>query len=342
MNIILTLRPTIDCKITLSKYNFFIKQAEQRKLLISFNNENIFLQIFPIDNALCFNPYIVMLSLSNNELTSESNQIEIIKNCTNNYDILITPKNFTHQNQNKILHLPKTYAQQNPNTAQNQNENIILNGTLLTILCSNNPPLYFNLKSPMQSPKVQTQNDCYIISNKEPNNTKLKQLAILNPKTNKLKSFYCHHFRIDSNSITIITELKDYANHIKVLKLALDNDLSKLDCYTGITSPPKLIQNTKIIPYAFLQNIKAKDFKEARKYLNENFSQNLSNNTLAEFFGKFSHLTTPQIKSPPFTICLTYKNNHNSFISRYFHFKFDKYNKIENIEEVYPPFKILL
>ena len=333
MNIILTLCPTINCKITICKYNFFIKQAEQRKLLVSFNTENIFLQVFPIDSAFCFAPYIVMLNMANDELTSESDQIEIIKISTNNYHILITPKNFTPQKQSKIIHMPKT------NTTKDLSTTIILNGTLLTILQNNNPPLCYLLKTPMHCPKMQRQNNCYIIYSNAPTGNNLKQVAILNPEANKIKFFYCNHFRLEDGTITLVTELKDYAHHIKVLKLSLNTNLEKLESYVGVTSPPKIIQNPQVIPYAFLQNIKAKDFKEAHKYLNANFSQSVSNNALVNFFGAFHRIATPQIKTPPFTACLIYKNNYNASTSRYFKFKFDKGNKIENIEEVYPPFK---
>ena len=336
MNIILTLLTTINSKITIGKYNFFIMQGERRKLLVSFN-ENFFIQVFPVDTQNSLSPYIIMLTYSNGKLSSSSDQIEIIKNANLNFTLLITPKNqIARPNHSQILNIPQNSAN---NTENKDTTNfLILSGSFLTICKKNEPPLYFNLKHSINQPNLKLQNECYIISSKK---QLLKQLVIINPKSNKLKSFNCNHFRIENDKITIVTELKDYAKHIKIIELALDDNLSILDTFFALTSTPKIIKNTKIIPYAFLQNIKAKDFNEARKYLNTDFATQLSNDALTAFFGKFCLILTPQIKSPPLTTCLTYRVCSNYFIARYYNFKFDNANKIINIEEIVPPFKNL-
>lgn len=336
MNIILTLLTTINAKITIGKYNFFIMQGERRKLLVTFN-ENFFIQVFPVDSQNALSPYIIMLTFSKGKLSSNSEQIEIIKNANLDFTLIITPKNqIAHSNHTHILNIPQNDITKTEN--KSANNFLALSGSFLTICKENENPLYFNLNCPIIKPNLKIQNDCYIISSKEQH---LKQLVVINPKSNKLKSYKCHHFRIENDKITIVTELNDYAHHIKIIELALDENLKILDAYFALTSKPKIVKNIKIIPYAFLQNIKAKDFNEARKYLNDNFATNLSNDALNAFFGKFCLILTPQIKSPPLTACLTYKDCSNYFIARYFNFKFDNTSKIINIEEIMPPFKNL-
>ncbi|MGN1227103.1 MAG: hypothetical protein ACI4TX_00505 [Christensenellales bacterium] len=321
MKIILNLNTTQTSKVTINENNFFITENETRKLLLKFDNK-FYLQVFPIDDDIKYAPFIAMLEYKDKTLKSKSNQISIIKFSDYVFEIIISPTNTLTPNKAKAKRTIKT------NKAEKQIN--YENGKLE--IKSNNKVINFNINLNLTNPKISYTENHIMLSSKEKIGT---HLYVIDERDSKLKYIYCTEFKTEQNELICLTKLNDYAKHLQITKYNLQTGINLTDSYTAYKTPPKQIKAKKIIPYAFMQNIKAKDLKEARKYLEPNFNQTLTNESLTSFFGNFTNLAPPQIALAPNTVCLIYKEGKNNYISRYFNFEFDTNNKITNIHEIY-------
>ncbi|MBQ8749412.1 MAG: hypothetical protein IJZ29_02980 [Clostridia bacterium] len=320
MKLILNIRAVTTCKINLENVDLIVNANENAKLKVSFDNE-FYLQVFPIDDENKYLPFIAKFEYKERTLKTASTLISIIKYSDTIYDLNIIPTQTLLNNKSKLK-----------KTINNPNEKQLLyeNGKLQ--ITSNNKTLSFNINKPLTRPKFSYCENHIMLSSKEPIGT---HLYIIDERNNKIKYIFCTSFKQEVENITTILNLNDYAKHLQITKYNL-NTLEISDKYIAYKQPPKTMKNIKIIPYCFMQNIKAKDFKEARKYLEKEFESQLTNETLTSYFDKFVNITTPQVITPlPLTVCLLYKQSPRYFTTRYFSFEFNNENKITNIHETH-------
>jgi len=168
-------------------------------------------------------------------------------------------------------------------------------------------------------------------------NTKINNkynLAIFN---NKLTHIECYNkintYNIKENKLILASNINDYTHHVLVTKLNLENEIKIDEKYTAYLSSPRVSTNTKIIPYAFLQNIKYKDYSLAKKYLSEKLLEKIKIEHLSSFFDDFIQISTPKFSNNNNIVCLIYKQNERYFYTKRFNFEFED-NLIVNITEV--------
>jgi len=90
------------------------------------------------------------------------------------------------------------------------------------------------------------------------------------------------------------------------------------------------IHKKEIIPYAFFDAVKCKNFDLARTYLTEELGTKLSDKHFEKFFGNFL-LTHQSLSQNPDEIALIYEDNPLQKVAKIFTVSQDENNKISNI-----------
>ena len=60
-------------------------------------------------------------------------------------------------------------------------------------------------------------------------------------------------YNIKENKLILAKNINDYTHHVFVTKINLEDKINIEEEYTAYLSSPKITNNPKIIPYAFLQ-----------------------------------------------------------------------------------------
>ena len=315
MRINITFRTLHTCKICINDYYTFLNKNEHKKLSLNFEKE-FYLEVYPIDTMEKYYPILVKFEY-NSELASESSQIQIIELCSKNYEIILNPlQAITPSNSFKKFE------------KDINNKHITIDNGRIDV-ATTNKNLSFNINKELTNPKINVINNLIFVAN---TSETITNLFVIDDKLNKIKYFKCNYYKIKDNTLYVINKLNDYAKHLRISTFNTNNIASLVSTYTAYKKHPKMIQNQKIIPYAFIQNIYAKDYKEARKYIENNFNTALTTESLHSFFGEFVSISTPKIDKNKNTICLHYKTHFNFYTSKYYTFEFEN-NKITNIYE---------
>lgn len=317
MKFIFNFKSEYMAKISIENYHYILQENENKKLSIPLQKE-VYVNITPINNLINQYPIFVKLSFLDGMLISSSKHITIIKLDTYYFEICILKTNIIFNDNLQVL-------------TTKENDIVIVNNKYITFM-PYEKPVICALKSnyPIHNFKTKTNNDNVILYGKT---NKYCHLVIFNRKTKNFKQLVCSSFRIDDDKLQTATHYNDYAKHIKIENYSLNKNFEKIESYVAYKKRPRMINCEQIIPYVFLENIKANDLKEARLYLSSDFNALLSNEMLQQFFGGFVSITTPQILTKPFSVCLIYKMNEGYYISKYFNFEIQD-KKITNIIEL--------
>lgn len=136
----------------------------------------------------------------------------------------------------------------------------------------------------------------------------------------------------ENGNISTYKNLNDFAGHGVVTTYNFKNDFSITSTLVYNTTP-YLSRKKELIPYAFFEAVKIKNYKLASSYLSPNLANILSEKHYQQFFGDFSQILPPLSQETNYNeVALVYKNQ-NKYIAKNFILQFDKNNKICNIEE---------
>jgi len=129
--------------------------------------------------------------------------------------------------------------------------------------------------------------------------------------------------------LTLVCPYNDMAKSAKCVTLTFSQSPSIEEKDVYIDNNPKLITDTRLVPYAFLEALQRKNFNLMNHYLGENIKSKLTNSQIESFFGDFCKIEQDVYNDK---LCLIYDKNE------YFEAKdydFEVVNgKITNINEV--------
>lgn len=149
---------------------------------------------------------------------------------------------------------------------------------------------------------------------------------------------------IKDEKIVIYDDLKDFTFSSKKLSVIVPNfDMAKtgkaieIDFLKAtysekviyINNHPDITQNIDLIPYAFIESIKAKNFKLSRQYITKNMSEKLSDRLLGTFFGNIEKITHDPYNDK---LCIITESD-DTFCAKDYSFEFQN-NKISDINEL--------
>lgn len=151
-------------------------------------------------------------------------------------------------------------------------------------------------------------------------------ILIYNKIDNNVFCYSANSISLDKNIIEIKKYQNDIAKHAIKIVLELNGDCVNEKEYSLFyeKGEPILTQNEKIIPIAFLESVKIRNYSLAREYLSGGLAKKLSDKHLKKFFGNISEIIYHN---------LSYiTKNEQGFIEYGFDIE-DK--KIVNIQEIY-------
>lgn len=299
--------------------SFFLEESSAQKLVKVTFNDYFLIYITPAgdDKFTKYLSYVAKMEYSNGNLTSTSPYVIIIKHSSYQYEIVLLDNTFivcrSTYNEFELANKSKLILTDNQITIKNLKNQY--SGYSNTILI--NPTI------------KEIENNIIIID-------KIKNKYNIVLCDNKLENIQTHkanNYNIKDKKIILANNINDYTHHVIVKKINLENKIILEEEYTAYLSSPKISANTKIIPYAFLQNIKYKDYSLAKKYLSEKLLEKVKIEHLSGFFENFTQISTPKFSPSNQYICLIYKQDERFYKVKKFKFDFED-NLIVNITEV--------
>lgn len=275
-------------------------------------SHDFFLTANPINNN-DFLPTCAKILVTQNKITCENKNIILIKHDSFTYEIIVI---FEKINKN-LLFFEKN-IEKNIKLTIFSNEVIIqkekeFHRQSLNFMFSN-----FDF--------IDKQNYLYLIFYTE----EKVNLIIYDKQNSNFTCHSCNKLVNNTTSLTLITKNLDYIKSYSLLEITL-NDCGKNYSIAKKYTIDKISTNENIIPFAFIQAIKIKDFPLARKYLSQEFSNSLQDEHLKNFFGGFIKPVAPKIELPKSSLSLIYKKNEMLF-AKHFTFSFEN-GKIIDISE---------
>ena len=310
----------IDGRLCINS-TFYTNLELNKKIKLKISNITcLLIEFTPIDNT-DYNPFLSKIVFNNQMLFTKSSNIYLINHGKMNFEVyLIAQKHAVyainhHKLNNKLECNIKT-------------KKAIYQNGILEIM-DKNKYKKFEINANIKTCTLDSKFSLFILDCTHENNC----IYVYNTETDSFQQLYCNSFDFKEQTLRCARRLNTYANHIEINVYNI-HTLQKISSYLTYLKEPKSIKNKKILPYAFMQCVLAKDSKLAHSHLcKETFDQSITNAMLEGFFGNFDSIATPQIPMPENTVCLIYKKNRNTYYSRYFHFEFNN-DKISNMSEI--------
>lgn len=209
-----------------------------------------------------------------------------------------------------------------------------INGKTLKIHCGNpsfiileNDDLLFmkEIQQNLSLPKVQ-KTSCGILISADVDSRKFF-LAIGNDNT-ELACDLVDEISISDNQITTIKYFFDMAKQGILTTYELPSFSKKEELI--YEKPPRIVDQPELIPFAFFEAIKAKNFSLSKQYLSSQLRERLDDEHLEQFFGDFDCIYINVFEQTPNkSVCLIYRNKK---IGKIFTLEILN-NKINNISE---------
>lgn len=328
MDCILHIKPSFDCLINYlgtqksliknKTYSFILKD----KIALSFypnNNEEL--------NSLPFS--CIIEPTSHNLLQTNRNNLTLTRFPNNNFLLEVNPFIFAQTPNSFGLKTKTIHIKNIPHTISwlaNNNLNCRIENSNSYLDFNNNCKVVeMDTKSSDGNILIyfRTQNLKYIVSHILYENNKyllqeMQEVDLLEET---------------ENTITTYKNLHDFAKHGEITTYDFNGTFSKTKELAYNNQTAKKTKIKEIVPFAFFEALKNKNFKLARSYLSNALSNKISNNHLKKFFGNFDK--PYQTLSPtyyPEEIALIYNALPTKY-AKIYNIKFNTENKIENIEE---------
>ncbi len=267
----------------------------------------------PINNNE-FMPTLAKVVICASKVTCESKNIILIKHNTFTYEIIVL---FEKAPSNLLVY---------QNKLDNKSSVIVL-ASEIAIQKENK---YFKQPLPFSFSDfdlIEKQNYIYFIFS----NTTCAHLVVFNKETTSFFLHNCDKMKKDEHSLYLVTKNNDFIKSYSTLTISL-KDYEKNYLVAKKYAVDKLATNKNVIPFAFMQAIKIRDFALARKYLSPSFSNSLQDEHLINFFGDFIKAVAPKVDLPPLSLSLIYKKE-NLLFAKHFCFSIED-NKIIDISSI--------
>lgn len=304
------LKSNIPCIVYANgEYLGISKKRESLDLLIS--NKEVYFNISPVGN---FYPYTLHL-VNVNQCIETTNNCLLVPYYNNNYDIIL--KNMKiHEN------TPTTTL---VNTTINSITVTILNGINSSITIYDDGKIVYSdvLKLLDKANATMVQNNLVV---KGFTTEKEYFVLILDKEYNLVYSGYFDTLDETNNILTGFTNLYDMAKHGHVCEIDLNNT-KELKDYFVVKENQNFTETKELVPQAFLEAIKVKNYNLAKNYLSPSLA-NASNDHFQSYFGNIQDIYY-NIYNNANPINYTIYNGEY----RFFNFSV-KGNKIVDIEEV--------
>lgn len=321
----LHIKTTFDCVIKSAGFEKCLKKNNVYSFLTKSSDTNIF--FYPLDSK-CYLPFCFHLE---DKTICGSSNVKVVSMQNNNVYLIVSPIKFltnVFETKHKQISLSNTIH----NIYYPENSRFCVK-----ILCENSS-LEVNEEQIISKATILTNSNSILLYAQIENTTKHMILIVeYSGKSYIIKK--CEkvdELEKDQNFITTYKKQNDTADHAVVSSYEIKNNFYETIKVVYNSNHPFITKHIGIIPLAFLEAIKLKNYKLARVYMSKTLGNKLNNNHLKTFFSDFVDIIKPPFENEnSIEYMLTYSNNsnQNTFFAKNFAFIFDENNKISNIEE---------
>ncbi|NCB48266.1 MAG: hypothetical protein EOM55_01355 [Clostridia bacterium] len=324
------IKPAFDCAVKAQNLSTHLQSNKIHSFLLNTSQTILPISFFPTNSE--YNTslnFTVVVNLKTKCLNSKMPNVDLI--------------NFPNDN---ILLIAREFFIANPKPFSIQSKTFNFSGISHNFFYSKNSPF---------SMRIENASHEFLDADYP------KRIQELNFKTSK-NSLFCYGKTFQDSYVVCIIKHKDHKYSLttleevdllevgkdKIITFKRANDMLGHAFTKEYTFSPNLgvetnlvydenenvlIHKKEIVPYAFFDAVKTKDFDLARTYLTEELGAKLSDKHLGKFFGEFlfSHQSLSKNSDE---IALIYDDENSSKIAKIFSISQDENDKISNILQV--------
>ncbi len=264
-------------------------------------------------------PYTVKLNFLNHKVLAESTYTTVVPFLNHEYDVILQQCDQKH-------HKPveKVYDE----TFEQTNFVVANDGTSYLNVYQNG-----NLKFSTTMPEIHS-----VICEKINNHFVLKgatndgkfHLLVLNETTlQPVVNTQCDQVEQTPNSIKYLVKMHDIAKHAMVFELSFLENLEQNQYAVYLNENAQTTTNAKLIPFAFLEAVKLKNYTLAKQYLTPKLAESASDEHLNQYFLNLKHIYYNAYHTNPYSVNYTVECDELKSIT----FTLEN-NKIADFEEV--------
>ena len=264
----------IDCKG--QKYTS-LKNTSVLELEMQ-NEEEVFLLFYPINDAKLIS-YATTLKIENDKLNFDNSHLQYSVDNFGDYELVFLPFQLYD------ISLQKAYK-----NVQNGFNMFIVQSQKNFVCFDDGEEVFFE----EFSGKLRNHEFSTISTNPS---IMLKtdigqQLFVFNAQKTKIEKFFGNIEIKEDDVICVIDEKNDFAKHAtrKEYKFEQGEIVTISNELLYARSKPQKTTKPKIVPMAFFEAIKQKNFLLAKEYLSQNLSKQITPEVLEEYFGEFDKI----------------------------------------------------
>lgn len=323
MDCYLHIKPNFNCLVKISKEEYLLEAQKTYSFLVK--EQNLSLLFYPTNTDFLSLPFAVTFDTQNLQ-------------CTKNVQVI------EFSNKNYLLNVSPFLIGSNTNLGI-KTKTVTLGGQVHTIYYSTHSKFNIKIECNCCSSEYSLDAEITDLNTKTHKNnlivfckckdTKYVILALYfdGEQYNYKNLEVVDILEEENGNISTYKNLNDFAGH----GVVTNYDLTQETCMSSTlvyNTTPFLSRKKELIPYAFFEAVKVKNYKLASSYLSQSLIKILSPSHYQSFFGEFTQILPPLYKSANYNqISLVY-NKNNKLIAKNFALQFDENNKISNIEEV--------
>ena len=323
MNCYLHIKPTFDCIVKISKEEYILNAQKTYSFIVK--EQTLTLLFYPINTDFSSLPFATIFDIQNPKSTKNA---QIIEFPNSNYLLVVTP--FLIGSNTNLGVKTKTV------TLNNQSHTIyyLLHSNFnIKIECNSCSEEYY-LNAEVEDFNTKTHKNNLLIYCKCKDSKHIVLALTFDGERYNYKNLeVVDMLEEEKGNISTYKNLNDFAGH----GVVTNYDLTKDICMTSTlvyNTTPFLSHKKELIPYAFFEAVKVKNYKLANSYLAQNLTKILTPSHYQKFFGDFTQILPPLYKTANYNQVALVYNSKNKSIAKNFSLQFNEYNKITNIEEV--------
>ena len=264
-------------------------------------------------------PYTVKISFESN-IKSDSELLEIVPYKNNEYEILLKACDVKHYKP-----LTKIFDEE----IDGFNVVVVNDGNSYINIYKNGILKWSDATMEINNITCEHKNNKIIIKGITLNAN--YYLIVLNENFEVLFNGEAEKIEQDDYQIKLLKKINDIAKHAIVKTINYTDEQPVEDYYVYLKPDAVITDNTKLIPYAFLEAVKVKNYSLAKQYLSAELNLKTKNEHLENYFQNLKNIYYNSYNNNNYVINYTIlcDNNYKSYDFTVFN------NKIEDIEEVY-------
>jgi len=319
MEYFLHIKSNYDCIIQIEKIKKELKDGIISTFLVN-TTSNLVATVYPLMPLDCNSSTYSFVILNNDNLEITNGPMKLIKFDEKNYLLLLSPYFIKLDNA--------------PTKTLNFNNHKVFYTTSPISICieKNDKSISFSNNLEVKNLQYKEKNNNIILYGKTTNNKYFFSHLIFENEYKLIFNDEIDFLNEQNNEIKTYKILNDFSKHGLEVTYSFSKTFSKDTRLVYDNDKPFLTNKKEIIPFAFFEAIKIKNYKLAKHYLSERLAKKLDEKHISSFFENFEfcHQTLSKDYNSN-EIALIYKSTPSSYLAKILLIDFDKDNKISNI-----------